>query len=391
MGSPSNPTHVSEPTAAPKLDTLAARGVRARTPDEARGEHSAAEPLYQTTVFDFPTVEASEGPLAGEGDGYVYSRYGLPNARTLEQSVAALEGGAAGLATASGMAAIATAILGCCREGDTVLCQADSYGGTRALLDHDLPRMGLRVQYVDAYDPAAVADALGQGARLLLVESLSNPLVREVDTNALAWHCRARGAKLCVDNTFATPMLRRPISTGADLVVHSASKFLGGHHDLCAGVVVGDAEMVEASRGVAKRMGCTAAPLDAWLTSRGLKTLHLRVERGEANAKLLAERLGEHPAVGEVHYPGWSAMLSFELADEATARRAVSACEGLPLTPSLGGTQTTLSHPASSSHRPLTAEQRAELGISDGLLRISCGVESGEDLWNELSRALNTL
>lgn len=346
------------------------------------------EPLVQTSVFEFGTIEAAEPALAG-GDGYVYARYGMPNGRTLESTVAALEGAEAALATSSGMAALSCAILACTKPGDRVVCQADAYGGTRALLERDLTRAGITVVYVDAYDPAKVGDALSQGAALLIVETLSNPLVREVDIAAISWHCRTYKAHLLVDNTFATPVFRRPLTRGADLVLHSATKFLGGHHDLCAGVVAGNAELIAEARGIALRMGCVAAPFDAWLAARGIKTLDVRMLRSEANARLIAERMGSHARVTKVHYPGWGAMLSFDVGSRTAAESVVRRASGIPLVPSLGGTETSFSHSASSSHRGLTPEQRSQLGIGEGLLRVSVGIEDPEDLWDELSQALD--
>ncbi len=342
----------------------------------------------QTSVFEFGSMEAAEPALAG-GDGYVYARYGMPNARTLESTVAALEGAEAALATSSGMAALTCAILACTKPGDRVLCQADAYGGTRALLDRDLTRSGLQIAYVDAYDPAKVGDALAQGASLLIVETLSNPLVREVDVGAISWHCRTYKARLLVDNTFATPVFRRPLTRGADLVLHSVTKFLGGHHDLCAGIVAGDPALIAEARGIALRMGCVASPFDAWLASRGIKTLDVRMLRSQQNARSLAEQLAQHARVTKVHYPGWGAMLSFDVGSRTAAESVVRRASGIPLMPSLGGTETSFSHSASSSHRGLTPEQRAQLGIGEGLLRLSVGIEDPDDLWHELRQALD--
>jgi len=342
----------------------------------------------QTSVYEFDSIEASEPALSGE-DGYVYARYGMPNGRALERTVATLEGAEAALATGSGTAALLCAIMACTKHGDRVLCQADAYGGTRALLERDMTRCGLRVDYVDAYDPAKMDDALSKGAALVIVETLSNPLVREVDVSAIAWHCKTYKARLVVDNTFATPVFRRPISHGADLVVHSVTKFLGGHHDLCAGIVAGDEDLIKEARGVALRLGCVAAPFDAWLAARGIKTLDVRMQRSEENARLLAERIGQHTRVQKLHYPGWGAMLSFDVGSLDAAKNVVRRASGIPLAPSLGGTETSFSHSASSSHRGLTQEQREKLGIGEGLLRLSVGIEDPDDLWHELSQALD--
>lgn len=369
------------------LATLAARGVRAEPPGAAVSRPTS-EPIYQTAVFDFPDIPSAEPALSG-ARGYAYARHGRPNEASLAASVAALEGAEAGVATASGSAAVLCAVLVATRPGDLVLCQRDAYGGTRVMLERDIAQFGRRVELVDAYEPAKVADGLARGARLALVETLSNPLLREVDVSALAWHCRSYNARLCVDNTFATPLRRQPLALGADLVLHSATKFLGGHHDCCAGVLAGPADSIAEARALVTRLGLNAAPFDAWLAARGMRTLHLRVERAEHNACALAERLRAHARVCAVHYPGWGAVVSFELADRAAAEELVRGCPQLHYAPSLGGVETTLSHPASSSHSALAEAERAALGIADGLLRMSVGIEDADDLWGELSRALN--
>jgi cystathionine gamma-synthase len=365
--------------------TQSARGARSPAPGPEVGRPTN-EPLYQTAVYDFPSIASSEP--AFEGDGYVYARHGRPNLASLERGIAALEQAEAALTTASGMTAVLSALLAGTRSGDRILCQRDVYGGTRALLDHDAARLGLEVEYVDAYEPAKVADGLTRGARFVLVETLSNPLLREVDVGALAWHTQAAGALLCVDNTLATPIFRRPLSQGADLVLHSVTKFLGGHHDLCAGVLCGRRALVELARAAGMRMGLGAAPFDAWLAQRGLRTLSVRMQRAQTTARALAPLLHEHAAVRQVHYPGWGALLSIDLGDRAGAERFVTRCSQIRLTPSLGGTETSLSHAASSSHRALAPEQRARLGIGEGLLRMSVGLEEPHDLWDELSQAL---
>jgi len=372
------------------LATRAAHGVRAPSPEELPdGQRSipSAEPIYQTAVFDFPTIEASLAPLALEG-GYVYSRYGLPNARSLELSVATLEGGEDAVATGSGMAAIAATVLARAAAGDRVLLQRDAYGGTTALFAQDFARMGILVETFDAYDVAAAARALAAPAAVLLVETYSNPLVRPVDIRALAKLCQDRRTLFVVDNTFATPIVCRPLERGAGAVLHSGTKFLGGHHDLTAGVVVGDARLCRDVRGIVRRLGMTVAPFDAWLTCRGLRTLAVRVERASENAGELAERLRDDRRIEAVHYPGVGALVTFDVGDGERASALVAALELITLTPSLGGTTTTLSHPATSSHRSLEPAARRALGIGDGLLRMSVGIEAVDDLWADLDRAL---
>jgi cystathionine beta-lyase/cystathionine gamma-synthase len=371
------------------LSTIAAHGVRAPAPETLPdGERSipSAEPLSASAVYDFASIAASDRPLAQQG-GYVYARYGHPNGRTLELTLAALEGSEDAVATSSGMAAVACAVLAVAQAGDRVVVQADAYGGTIALLSTDFARMGIRVEPVCAYRVDAVRDA-AKGAKAVVVETISNPLVREVDLAALAAVCREAGATLFVDNTFATPIVARPLADGADCVVHSATKFIGGHHDVIGGIVCGTASLCRDVRGVAKRIGCVIAPFDAWMASRGVKTLALRVERAQETARLLSARLRGDSRVRAVAYPGRGAMLAFDVGDGAAAARFVDAVRLLTLTPSLGGTTTTLSHPATSSHRGFTPAERAALGIGDGLLRLSVGIESPADVWSDLDRAL---
>jgi cystathionine gamma-synthase len=370
--------------------TIAAHTVRAPSPESLPdGERAtpSAEPLYQTSVFDFESIEDSDKPLGGAG-GYVYARYGLPNARSLELTLAALEGADDALATSSGMSAVACCVLAAAKTGERVLVQRDAYGGTLVLLARDFARLGVTFETIDAYDVAAVRAALARPAKLVIVETLSNPLVREVDVAKVAAVCRERGALLAVDNTFATPVLRRPVEQGADLVIHSATKFLGGHHDLCAGVLAGGAAFVAEARGVAKRFGMTAAPLDAWLACRGVRTLDVRMERAQATTSALAAWLSADRRVRAVHHPGWGAMISFDVGDLAAASRVVRALSLVTLTPSLGGTTTTVSHSATSSHRGMTPDERRALGIGDGLLRLSVGLESVEDVKRDLDAAL---
>jgi cystathionine beta-lyase/cystathionine gamma-synthase len=360
------------------------------------GERGRAHvtPLYQTSVFDFATIEDSKPALAGEG--YAYGRQGLPNADELGAAVAALEGAAAGVGTSAGMGAITAVVLAFCAAGDRLLVQRDAYGGSLALLQSDLTRFGVDVMAVDAYDLDAFARAFdGVGTKLsarrvplALVETVSNPLLREVDVVALATLCRRFGTTLVCDNTFATPLRDRPLARGAGLVVHSATKFLGGHGDLSAGAVAGDLVRVNMVRGIVARMGLNAAPMDAWLAVRGLRTLDVRMQRAWATAELLAERLRAHPAVRAVHTASRCALVSLDLGSGAAASRFVERLQLVTLTPSLGSVTTTASHSASSSHVSLTPEQRAAIGVGDGLVRLSIGIEAAADVWSDIERAL---
>lgn len=363
-------------------------------PPEPGDGRAHTTPLYQTAVFDFATIDDAKSALGGAG--YAYGRNGLPNADELGAAVAALEGAAAGVATGAGMGAITAVVLAFCAAGDRVVAQRDAYGGTLAHLQRDLARFEVEVVAVDAYDHEAFARAFdGVGKKmsarrvaLALVETVSNPLLREVDVAALAARCRRFGTTLVCDNTFATPLRDRPLAHGATLVVHSATKFLGGHGDLVAGAVVGDLPRVKMVRDAVTRMGLGAAPMDAWLAVRGLRTLDVRMQRAWATAELLAERLRAHPAVRAVYAASRCALVSFDLGSEAAAARFVERLRLITLTPSLGSVTTTASHPASTSHRELTAEERAAAGIGDGLVRLSIGIEAASDVWADIERAL---
>ncbi len=367
--------------------TLAARAGRAEPPSD-QGVVPHTEPLVQTSVYDFPTIAASLPALSGEG-GYVYARNGLPNERALGDAVAVLEGAESGVATASGMGAIAAAVIAHSEAGTRVVVQRDAYGGTAAMFESDLAHLGIAASYVDAYDPNAVAMA-ADGASMVIVESISNPLLREVDVATLADVCRARNALLVVDNTFATPLGRSPLADGADLVVHSVTKFLGGHHDLCAGALVGAAALVEPARGVAIRMGLLCAPFPAWLALRGIRTLDVRMQRAWATAEDLADRLRGHDAVVAVHAAERCALVTFDVGSYENAERLVERMSLITLSPSLGGATTTASHPTTSSHRALNEEQLIGAGITQGMIRLSVGLEHPDDLWRDLSHALKS-
>jgi methionine-gamma-lyase len=320
----------------------------------------------------------------------------MPNADELGAAVAALEGAADGVSTSAGMGAITALVMAFCAAGDRVLVQRDAYGGTLSLLQNDLARFEVDVVAVDAYDHEVFARAFdGVGTKMsarrvamALVETVSNPLLREVDIGALATMCRKFGTALVCDNTFATPLRGRPLEHGAALVVHSATKFLGGHGDLMAGAVAGDRVRVSMVRGAVTRMGLNAAPMDAWLAVRGLRTLDVRMQRAWATAELLAERLRAHPAVHAVHAAQRCALLSMDLGSEPAAARFIERLQLVTLTPSLGSVTTTASHPASSSHRDVAPDMRATIGVSDGLVRLSIGIEAASDVWADIERAL---
>jgi cystathionine beta-lyase/cystathionine gamma-synthase len=366
----------------------------------------AVMPIYQTSVYDFPDLDVVDNVWEGKQSGYIYGRYGLPNTTALEQIVARLEMGAAALASASGMASIMVAFTTLLQSGDEVVVAQDSYGGTVSLAAKELPRFGITPRLVTDTRPHAIQSVLNSKVKALIVETISNPLWNVVDILALVEVCRGKGVKLLVDNTSATPYLIRPLTMGADVVIHSATKFLGGHHDVTAGILVGGAEFISRARDIAIRLGPSLAAFDAWLAVRGIKTLALRMERSCANAIAVARFLQAHRNIRHVFYPGLDghpqhelvrrtmngnggAMLSFDMkGDIKTAETFVKKLEMIRFAPSFGGLTTTISHPAKTSHRSLSASQRLEVGITDTLMRVSIGIEDADDIIRDLDNAL---
>ncbi|MEV0902969.1 aminotransferase class I/II-fold pyridoxal phosphate-dependent enzyme [Actinoplanes sp. NPDC049802] len=363
-------------------------------------------PLYQTSSFAFD----DPGPLAdglNRPDGsYVYSRFANPTVRALEETVADLEGGVAAIATGSGMGAISTVLHGLLRTGDHVIAQHTLYGGTLATLRDLSDRFGIDVTYVTGHDPEEVRAALTPRTRILYLETVANPTGHVSDLPRLAPIARAAGVTTVVDNTFATPVLCRPIEHGADVVIHSVTKFLGGHSDVTGGIAVfADDGRYRTVWGHGVEFGSVADPFAAWLTIRGLQTLALRMARHEQNVARIAGFLTGHPAVERVLWTGapdhpshavaatfvdgFAAPFCFDLAGGYDAGlRFQQAIRLVRLAPSLGGTQTLILHPASSSHRQLDAEQLRAASIGPGTIRIAVGIEHPDDLIKDLEQAL---
>jgi cystathionine beta-lyase/cystathionine gamma-synthase len=366
-------------------------------------------PLVQSVAFDHGAAADQDAVFGGERAGWVYARYGTPTTAALEAALAELEGTDAAVCFASGMAAI-QAYVGACgvAHGGRVVAQEDCYGQTRALLERFRSELGADVAFVDPTDHPAVERALAdRPTRLLFVEAISNPRVRVVDVAALAELAHAAGAALAVDATFATPVLLRPAALGADVVVHSLTKYLNGHGDVMGGAVCGSADVGRAMRDRTILDGAYLPAHEAWLAIRGLRTLELRVRRQHANALAIAQHLERHPKVARVHYPGlaqhpqhalarrqfdggFGGVVAFVLREDtrAAAFRFLDALELIASATTLGDVFTEVLYPASSSHRRLPAEERMRLGISDGFLRLSAGIEDAEDLMAELDAAL---
>ncbi len=367
-----------------------------QSPDPATG--AVMTPVYLTSTY------AQERP--GVHKGYEYSRTSNPTRAALEGNLAALEGGERGLCFASGLAAT-DAVLKLLETGAHVVACDDLYGGTYRIFERVYRRFGLEFTFVDASDPARVRAALRPSTRMIWLESPTNPLLKIIDIAAAAAIGRAAGALVVVDNTFATPYLQRPLELGADIVVHSTTKYLGGHSDVVGGaLVVNDADLAQKLAFLQNAVGGVPGPLDCFLVLRGTKTLHVRMERHVQNAERIASFLAAHEMVERVYYPGLPAhpghaiarkqmsgfggMVSFTLAgeSEAMARDVVSRTRIFTLAESLGGVESLIEHPTSMTHGSIPRAERVKGGLSDGLIRLSVGIEEVEDLIDDLDRAL---
>jgi cystathionine beta-lyase/cystathionine gamma-synthase len=373
-------------------------------------------PIYAATTFSHPNIETTDRVLGGEQEGYSYARYDNPTVRAFEEALASLEAPdgvpeARAFAFASGMAATHAALAAAELSGDaTVLAAEQLYGSTATLLVQVFGANGVDTRFVDAYDLGAVEKKVAElKPRAVVVESISNPLLRVADVSAIAGITRAAGAALIVDNTFGTPCLQRPLDLGADIVVHSATKYLSGHGDLTAGVVACGPPYDAAVEQLRKLVGGVLGPFEAWLAHRGLKTLPLRMSRQCQNAREIAARLASHPKVARVNHPSLEShpdhetarrvlsdtggLGSFELAGggREAAFAFLNALELCVKAPSLGDIYTLAIHPATSSHRELSPARRERLGVGENLVRLSVGIEHHEDLVSDLEQALATL
>ena len=382
--------------------TRAVHGAGAPVPAES----PLAVPIWQTSAFAFDDADRYAHALRQPREGFVYTRYENPTTAALEATVANLEAAAQGMATASGMGAIATVLLSLAAAGDHLVVQRDLYGGTFSLVSSVAARLGIAATFVDVTDPGAVGAALQPGTRGVYVETIANPTMAVADLPALAKVAGAAGVPLVVDNTVASPYLCRPIEHGAAVVVHSATKYLGGHSDVVGGLALfADAGLYHRAWRTMIDLGVSPDPFAAWLVLRGVRTLALRMERHTENAGELAKLLAAHPKVERVYWPGlpghpshavaarlldgYGGFLSFDLAGGRHAgRRFIEATSVARLAPSLGGPETLVSHPASTTHRQLDAAALAEAGIGEGMVRVSAGLEDAEDLLADFTDAL---
>ncbi len=374
-------------------------------PSEAKG--ALTPPIYLTSTYAFESVEQAEELFSGQREGYIYGRTKNPTQTILEQRIASLEGAEAAVAVASGMGAISATLWTLVGSGDHVVIDRVLYGNTFALFTKGLTRFGVKVTIADFTQPRTVAEAVTPDTRLVFFETPANPNLRVIDIAAVAAIARKVDALAVVDNTFATPALQRPIEHGADLVVHSATKYLGGHGDLIAGLVTGSATLMNRIRlhGLRYLTGATLSPWSAFLIQRGLKTLALRMAQHSRSALAVAELLSRHRAVSTVHYPGLphfpqsavvkrqmsagGGLVSFELKGGiAQGRTLMNALRLARRAVSLGDAETLIQHPASMTHATYSAAERADYGISDGLIRMSVGLEDTDDILDDLDSAL---
>jgi len=362
-------------------------------------------PIFQTTNYLYDDVESGTQILLSQRPGHIYARYTNPTVDALNEIVAGLEESESALSFASGMAAISSTILAFCQPGDHIVSSAYIYGGTYNFFRNQLSRLNISVTFVDPRDHKALAAAIRSETKILYTEPLANPTL--ISSDLSFWHKLAKkhNCKLIVDNTFTPPPILQPLNWGCDIVIHSATKYLGGHSDLMGGIVCGSGTNIEAIRPVMNTYGPTIAPLIAWLLIRGIRTLGVRIERQNANAMALAEFLHDHDKVNKVFYAGlasnpqfeinrvqfngFSGMLAFEVRGGWEAAKTVMEnLKTILFTVSLGDISSLISHPASTSHVYLSPEERAQIGVTEGLLRLSVGIEFIDDLKADLSQAL---
>jgi O-succinylhomoserine sulfhydrylase len=385
-----------------KLETLA---VRAGIERSQFGEHSEA--LYLTSSFVFKSAAAAAARFSNQDPGNIYSRFTNPTVTAFEQRLAALEGAECCIATSSGMAAILSCVMGLLKGGDHIVCSAGVFGATVQLLGNIMKRFGVATTFVSGTEPAGWRAAVTPATRMLYVETPSNPLTEVYDIAALAAVARQAGALLVVDNCFCSPALQQPLALGADIVIHSATKFLDGQGRVLGGAVLGKREVVyEGVLGFLRTAGPTLSAFNAWVILKGLETLRIRVDAQSAAALELARWLESRPVIARVYHPGLpshpqhelamrqqksgGAIVSFEVkGGKDAAWRIVDATKLISITANLGDTKTTITHPASTTHGRISPEARAAAGIGDGLLRVAVGLENLEDIKADLARGLN--
>jgi methionine-gamma-lyase len=365
-------------------------------------------PIYQTSTFIFDNVEQGAARFSGEENGYIYTRLGNPNHEVFEEKLALLEGGEAAVSSSSGMGAIASTLWTLLKSGDHLLASSNIYGCTFSLLNDQLRKFGIHTTFVDGRAPFNFKEQIKPNTKLIMIETPSNPRLDIIDIQAVAKIAHEHGAILMVDNTFLSPYGQNPLSLGADIVVHSATKYLNGHGDVIGGIVCGKQEIIHEIRmsGIKDMTGACISPFDSWLIARGMKTLGVRMDRHASNAMAVAKALEAHPKVENVYYPGllshpqhelakkqmkcFGGVLSFELKGGRNAgielMNQVKLCT---LAVSLGDTETLIQHPASMTHSVIPPDKRKEMGITEGLVRLSVGLEDSQDIIQDILEGLD--
>ncbi len=367
------------------------------------GEHG--EPIMSTSSYVFESAAEAAARFSGESEGPIYSRFTNPTVQIFEKRLAALEGGEACIGTSSGMAATATLLLGTLRQGDEIVATRNMFGSTVNLFKNYLPRYGITVHWADGLDVASWEPLVNSKTKMLYLETPTNPLTELGDICAFADLAHSAGAQLVVDNCFCTPALQKPLSLGADVVIHSATKYLDGQGRCVGGAVVGSAELIDALTGFMRSAGPCMSPFNAWVFIKGLETLSLRMNQHSSNAQELANWLDQHSAVRHVYYPGLDSHPSAELArrqqklpggilsleiegDREAAWRVIDAVQLCSITGNLGDARTTITHPATTTHGRMSAEDRQLAGIGEGLIRLAVGLEDVADIQRDLDQAL---
>lgn len=366
-------------------------------------------PIYPASVYAFSDADEGAAIHNEEKDGYYYGRLGNPTQRALEDAMAELESAEACLALASGMAAVSAAVLTLVRSGDHIVAPVSMYSTTTNFLHHISERFSIETSFIDAADPAAYSSAIRQNTKLFWIETPSNPILRVTDIAAVTAIAKQHSITTVADNTFATPFNQKPLELGVDAVIHSATKYLGGHSDLTAGLFAGSRAIIDAARhGANKLYGGNIAPQVAWLVLRGIKTLALRMERHNSNASVIADMLSRHRAVNEVFYPGlpghpghsiaarqmpggFGGMIGLDVGSVESGKVFANNVRLCTLATSLGGVETILQHSASMTHATMSREDRLRAGISDGLIRLSVGIEDAGDLMADIDQALDRI
>lgn len=368
---------------------------------------SAVTPIYQTSTFSFKSAEHGSKCFSGESDGYIYTRIGNPTILDLERTMADLENGFGGIATSSGMGAVNTVYMTYLGSGDHVLCTEAVYGPSRSVLENIYPKFGIEASFVNTSDLEAVKEALQPNTKLIFLESPANPTMQITDIAAVCEIAHKRNIPVCIDNTFASPYLQKPLDLGADIVLHSMTKFINGHADIVAGMIVTKTEEdFKKLRPMMINLGCNMDPNQAFLTRRGLKTLSIRIDKAQENCIKVADYLENHPKVAWVKFPGLKSHPQYELAKKQMSGPGAMISFGLNggygagekmmnsvqlalLAVSLGGIETLIQHPASMTHSKLSKEGKLKAGITDDLVRLSVGIEDVEDIIEDLDQALN--